>query len=258
MHDSWEGKTLLAMKGLSLIRERQVGMVNTNLPVITRSRLVSDLSKLGIASGDTVMLHASVKAVGWIVGGPDMVLRAILDVLGSTGTLMMYVKCEEPLNEIDEWPEEWQKAYLEECPPFDPSRTRAFREWSILTEYLRTWPGACCSTHPEARMAAVGAKAKWITSDHPLQFGYGADSPSRSCAIFGEKYSCLDRFSIASPFSTTRNTLLTCPTRESSAIDGRSCAVARANGSSSSSSILPAESLTGPMAAISSPLQKRI
>ena len=68
-------------------------MANTNLPVITRSRLVSDLSKLGLASGDTVMLHASVKAVGWIVGGPDMVLRAILDVLGSTGTLMMYVKC---------------------------------------------------------------------------------------------------------------------------------------------------------------------
>ena len=58
------------------------------------------------------MLHASVKAVGWIVGGPDMVLRAILDVLGSTGTLMMYVKCEEPLNEIDDWPEDWQRAYL--------------------------------------------------------------------------------------------------------------------------------------------------
>lgn len=79
-------------------------MVNTDLPVITRSRLVSDLSKLGLVSGDTVMLHASVKAVGWIVGGPDMVLRATLDVLGSAGTLMMYIKCEEPLNEIDDWP----------------------------------------------------------------------------------------------------------------------------------------------------------
>ena len=162
-------------------------MANTNLPVITRSRLVSDLSKLGIASGDTLMLHASIKAVGWIVGGPDMVLRAILDVLGSTGTLMMYVKCEEPLNEIEDWPEEWQKAYLEECPPFDPSRTRAFREWSILTEYLRTWPGARCSAHPEARVAAVGARADWITSDHPLQFGYGADSPlEKLCEVRGK------------------------------------------------------------------------
>ena len=58
-------------------------MVKTALPVITRSRLVSDLSSLGLVSGDTVMLHASVKAVGWIVGGPEMVLRAILDAIDS-------------------------------------------------------------------------------------------------------------------------------------------------------------------------------
>ena len=162
-------------------------MVNTALPVITRSRLVSDLSKLGLASGDTAMLHASVKAVGWIVGGPDMVLRAILDVLGSTGTLMMYVKCEEPLNEIDDWPEDWKKAYLAECQPFDPYRTRANRRWSILTEYLRTWPGARCSANPEARVAAVGAEADRITSDHPLQFGYGAGSPLEKLCDVGGK-----------------------------------------------------------------------
>ena len=162
-------------------------MVNTDLPVITRSRLVSDLSSLGLVSGDTVMLHASVKAVGWIVGGPDMVLRAILDVLGSAGTLMMYIKCKEPLNEIDDWPEDWKDAYLAECPPFDPYRTRANRRWSILTEYLRTWPGAHCSDHPEARVAAVGAKAEWITADHPLQFGYGACSPLEKLCDVGGK-----------------------------------------------------------------------
>lgn len=162
-------------------------MVNTSLPVITRSRLVSDLSKLRLVAGDTVMLHASVKAVGWIVGGPDMVLRAILDVIGSTGTLMMYIKCEEPLNEFDDWPEDWKDAYLEECPPFDPYRTRANRRWSILTEYLRTWPGVRCSDHPEARVAAVGAKAEWITSDHPLQFGYGAGSPLEKLCDVGGK-----------------------------------------------------------------------
>ena len=168
-------------------------MVNTALPVITRSRLLSDLSKLGLASGDTVMLHASVKAVGWIVGGPDMVLRAMLDVLGTTGTLMMYVKCEEPLNEIDDWPEDWQKAYLAECPPFDPYRTRANRRWRILTEYVRTWPGARCSDHPEARVAAVGADADWITSDHPLQFGYGAGSPHEKLCDVGGKILLLGR-----------------------------------------------------------------
>lgn len=162
-------------------------MVNTDLPVITRSRLVCGLSKLGLAWGDTVMLHASVKAIGWIVGGPDMVIRAMLDVIGSTGTLMMYIKCEEPLNEIDDWPEDWKNAYLAECPPFEPYRTRANRRWSILTEYVRTWPEARCRDHPEARVAAVGAKAEWITADHPLQFGYGAGSPLEKLCDVGGK-----------------------------------------------------------------------
>ncbi len=62
-------------------------MAKTDLPVITRSRLVSDLSKLGLVPGDTLMLHASVKAVGWIVGGPDMVIQAILDVIGPMATI---------------------------------------------------------------------------------------------------------------------------------------------------------------------------
>ena len=41
------------------------------------------------------MLHASVKAIGWIVGGPDVVIQALLDVLGEEGTLMMYVGWED-------------------------------------------------------------------------------------------------------------------------------------------------------------------
>jgi len=162
-------------------------MPNTDLPIVTRSRLTSDLRALGLSSGDTVMMHVSVKAVGWIVGGPDMIIQALLDLLGSQGTLMMYVKCEEPLDEVEDWPEDWQQVYLDECPAFDPERTRAFRAWSILAEYLRTWPGACRSANPEASMAAVGMLAKWITTDHPLQYGYGAGSPlAKLCEVRGK------------------------------------------------------------------------
>ena len=33
------------------------------------------------------MLRASVSAIGWVVGGPDVVLSAILEVIGLEGTL---------------------------------------------------------------------------------------------------------------------------------------------------------------------------
>ena len=162
-------------------------MGRSKLPPITKSRLISDLKKLGIKPGDTIMLHASVKAIGWAVGGPDIVIQALLDVLGKNGTLMMLVSWEDSPYNLVEWPEDWQRAYLEECPPFDPATSRAYRKWSILTEYLRTWPGAFRSNHPDASFAAVGALARWITENHPLQYGFGPGSPlAKLCEARGK------------------------------------------------------------------------
>jgi aminoglycoside 3-N-acetyltransferase len=133
------------------------------------------------------MLHASVKAIGWVVGGPDMVIQALLDVVGEAGTVMMYVGWEDSPYDLASWSKEVQRLYLEECPAFDAGRSRAYRKWSILTEYLRTWRGACRSNHPDASFAAVGAKARWITENHPLQYGYGEGSPlAKLCEVEGK------------------------------------------------------------------------
>ena len=155
--------------------------------VITKSRLLDDLRRLGVNAGQTVMLHALVRAIGWIVGGPDVVIQALLDVLEPTGTLMMYIGWEDSPYDLAEWPEDWQRAYLEECPPFDPATSRACRKWSILTEYLRTWPGAFRSKHPDASLVAIGALARWLTENHPLQYGYGPGSPlAKLCEVKGK------------------------------------------------------------------------
>jgi aminoglycoside 3-N-acetyltransferase len=157
------------------------------LPLVTRTMLAKDLRQLGVAAGDIVMLHASVKAIGWVVGGPDVVIQALLDALGTEGTLMMLVSWEDSPYELAEWPKDLQKAYLEECPPFDPATSHSYRKWGILTEYLRTWPGAFRSNHPDASFAAVGAMAQWITENHPLQYGLGPGSPlAKMCEAKGK------------------------------------------------------------------------
>lgn len=155
--------------------------------LITETQLVKDLQGLGLKPGDTVMLHASVKAVGWIVGGPDVIIQAILDVIGPQGTLMMYAGWEEAPYLTIALEEGRGEAYLAECPAFDPERSRANRKWSILTEYLRTWPGARRSDHPEASVVAVGAKAAWLTKDHPLHYPYGPGSPFAKLCEAGGK-----------------------------------------------------------------------
>ncbi len=132
------------------------------------------------------MLHVSVKAIGWIVGGPNVVLESILDILKPTGTLMMFASWGGNPYDLSHWPMERKERYLNECPPYDPSSSRAdHREMSILAEYLRTWPGAFRSRHPFSYVA-VGQHAKWMTQDEPWQYRNGPGSSlAKLCKIGG-------------------------------------------------------------------------
>ena len=63
--------------------------------------------------------------------------------------------------------------WREDVIPFDPLTSRATRHYGILPEFLRTTPGAVRSGNPGASIAALGAKAGWMTKDHPHDYGYG-------------------------------------------------------------------------------------
>ena len=134
------------------------------------------------------MLHTSIKAIGWILGGPRTVLEALLHVLTPSGTVMMLASWEGNPYALAAWPEAQQQAALAEWPPFDPATSPAdHRDMSIVAEYLRTWPGAQRSRHPLASFAAVGQHARWLTENHPLQYGMGPDTPlARLCALGGQ------------------------------------------------------------------------
>jgi aminoglycoside N3'-acetyltransferase len=59
----------------------------------SRAALAADLRRLGLKSGDLVMVHASVRAVGSAFGGPDVIHLAIEDAVAPGGTLMMLLGC---------------------------------------------------------------------------------------------------------------------------------------------------------------------
>ncbi len=148
-----------------------------NDTLYTQRDLTAALRALGVTDGQTVMLHASVKAVGKVMGGPNVILGALLHVLGTDGTLMMYAGWEDIPDFVLELPPPLRELYYDQHPPFDPAVARAVRENSVLTEFLRTWPGAVRSENPEASMVAVGKRAEWITANHALNYGYGVESP---------------------------------------------------------------------------------
>lgn len=146
-------------------------------PPVTRSRLVADLRSLGVRRGGVLMTHTRMSAIGWVIGGSETIVRALLDCLGPDGTLMAYEGWEDNPYDLYKWPEEWQRAYLEELPAFDLELSEAVHEHGRIPERIRTWPGARRSAHPEASVVALGAGADWITERHPFDDGYGAGSP---------------------------------------------------------------------------------
>src|SRR3954463_4505474 len=99
----------------------------TNGSMHHRASLASDLRSLGLAPGDTVMVHASVRAVGDIAGGPDEIHLAIRDAIGDEGTLVMYASCPRFYDEVGRGnltPED-EAEVLEKLPPFDAETARA-------------------------------------------------------------------------------------------------------------------------------------
>jgi aminoglycoside 3-N-acetyltransferase len=144
---------------------------------VTRSRLAADLRSVGLRAGGVVMVHTRMSAIGWVVGAGETVVRALLDALGPDGTLMAYAGWEEHVFEDGERPAGYADAYRAEPPPFDLAISEAARENGRIPERMRTWPGAERSFHPEASVVAIGARARWLTAEHPPDDGYGEGTP---------------------------------------------------------------------------------
>lgn len=119
-----------------------------------------------------MLVHAGVRSVGPIVGGVNTLVHALFDAVGAPGTLAAYVDWELGFD-----PDEIDPATAEDIPAFDARIARAAREYGILPEVLRTWPGAERSANPEAGIAAIGRRAAWLCADHALSYGYGEHSP---------------------------------------------------------------------------------
>lgn len=124
------------------------------------------------------MVHCRMSALGWVVGGAETVVHALLDALGPDGTLMAYTSWQDaPPDDLGGLDEETRRIYIEEHPAYDPRVALSQRDHGRIPEALRTWPGARHSWHPEAGVAAVGPLADVLTAGHPYDDAYGTGTP---------------------------------------------------------------------------------
>ena len=154
----------------------------------SRQQLAAGFRSLGVKPGDSVMLHASVRAVGDIAGGPDQIHLALKDALTSDGTLIMYAGCPRYYDEVGRGnldPSEEQEV-LEKLPPFDAVTAPSARDHGVLVEFFRTYPGTRVNDHV-TRFAVWGRHADHLISEQPWDYAFGAGSAMHRFVEIGGK-----------------------------------------------------------------------
>lgn len=142
--------------------------------------LKHDFETLGVKPGSLIVMHSSLSKIGWIVGGAMSLIKAIMEVLTSEGTLVMPTFTGDN-TEPSRWenppvPKSWWSLIRNQMPAFQPEITPT-RGVGIVIETFRKWPGVLRSNHPTSSIAAWGKHAKFLTENHSLASDLGEGSP---------------------------------------------------------------------------------
>ena len=146
----------------------------------TVNSIYQDLTKLGIVNNDILLVHSSLSSLGWVCGGAQSVITALLNAVGGEGTLVMPAHSGD-WSDPAEWrnppvPDEWIQTIYDNMPAYRPEITPT-RGMGRIAELFRTFPETVRSNNPLLSFCANGRLAIQITGNHPLTPQLGMQSP---------------------------------------------------------------------------------
>lgn len=127
---------------------------------VTKSQIRTGLHDLGVTAGNVLLVHSSLRSFGYVQGGADAVIDALLEAVGAAGTVVVPTLS---FTVLKSWP-------LLFSVKRTPSST------GLITETLRLRRHARRSRHPVSSAAAIGAQAANVTAGH-RDTPCGPDSP---------------------------------------------------------------------------------
>lgn len=147
---------------------------------VTIDSLTKEFYDCGLREGQTILVHTSLRRLGWVVGGAETVVRALFRAVGPSGTLMAPTQTWKHFDAATgvPWavPERVEHVIREHWPAYDPAVTPSVGMGQVA-EMIRTWPGATRSPHPVRSLTAVGPNARFLTEEQDLEDIYGDTSP---------------------------------------------------------------------------------
>ena len=126
---------------------------------MTQSHIVSGLRELGVVPGDVVFAHSSLSAFGYVEGGVDTVIDALLEGVGAQGTLVLPTFT-------------WGAFHAATGVRFDLVNTPC--ETGRIPETFRGREGVLRSSHICHSVAALGPQAEHALGEGVSSFGRGS------------------------------------------------------------------------------------
>lgn len=150
-----------------------------NEVVSTKEDFKETLSSMGIQKGMVIFLQANTNSLGYMVGGGQALIEALMEKVGYNGTIVMPSFTPQLADPANIKPaiarEKWHQV-REFAAPFDRKLTAPSGSDALIHQFLRN-EGVIRSYHPLYSFAAWGKYAKLICDKHPLHFGLNQDSP---------------------------------------------------------------------------------
>lgn len=174
--------------------------------MITLDSLIEHFKALKIEAGDVIEVHVSLETLGFICGGAEAILSALLKVIGHEGTLITNAH-----NSLNQDP-----ALLADSIPLN--EYPLYRKMMVANHGKQSMPNpidpfayalqikdlTLVSAHPTYAVMAYGKQAKWITQNHALGDAFSEESPYGRCLqlkakvlLMGSDYSLVSSIHLA-------------------------------------------------------------
>lgn len=147
--------------------------------ISSKEEIRQQLETLGIQKGMVLLVHADTSRLGYLIGGEQVLIEALMDIVGYEGTIIMPTftpqmadpSCQKHHVNRALWQDVRKHAL-----PFDKKLTPPKKCDALVYQFLRN-EGVTRSYHPLYSFAAWGKYAKLICDKHPLHFGLSKESP---------------------------------------------------------------------------------
>lgn len=151
--------------------------------VIGYTDIIEVLQQVGIEKNDNLIVHVSMKSLGYVVGGVESIYRSFIDIVSEDGTIIVPAQSIE-LSHPGSWQNppikrEWVPKVAELILPFNKRRTPVSPELGIFCNYFSSQEETIRTNHPLYSFSIYGKLGKndMMVNNKNLDFPFDMNSP---------------------------------------------------------------------------------